>query len=70
MGQLSKLRVAASSFLDPSLLTLCLAGALRNGAGIVWAYNIAIFFQEYHPNVQVSHIRRSVGLSVLHLLDS
>ena len=58
MGQLGKLRVAFYRFMDPLLLLLCFAGALRNGAGIVWAYNIAIFFDTYHPDVQVLWYRQ------------
>ena len=54
IGQLSKLRIALYRFMDPLLLMLCFAGALRNGAGIVWAYNIAIFFDNYHTDVHVS----------------
>ena len=33
---------------------LCFSGAVRNGAGLVWAYNILLFFDEYWPDVRVS----------------
>jgi hypothetical protein len=48
-----KLKQAAKCFLDPLLLMVCLAGAVRNGAGIVWAYNSVNFFDQYHPDVNV-----------------
>ncbi|ELT91494.1 hypothetical protein CAPTEDRAFT_23970, partial [Capitella teleta] len=44
-----ELKTAVHHFSDASLLLLCVGGALRNGAGFVWAYNIVIFFEEYHP---------------------
>ena len=49
----SKLKLAARSFADPILLVLCLGGAVRNGAGIVWAYNSVNFFEQYQPDVDV-----------------
>ena len=55
-GTLAKLKRAAKSFTDPCLLLLCLGGAIRNGAGLVFAYNIIIFFDEYHPGVNVSEL--------------
>ena len=50
---MGKLRVAWSTFCNPDLLLLSLSGAIRNGAGIVWAYNILVFFNEYWPDVDV-----------------
>ncbi|KAK2150664.1 hypothetical protein LSH36_396g03020 [Paralvinella palmiformis] len=52
-GTLAKLKNAATNFTDPCLLLLCLGGAVRNGAGLVFAYNIIIFFDEYHPGVNI-----------------
>jgi hypothetical protein len=40
--------------LSPPLVLLCVAGAIRNGAGIVSAYNVVNFFAQYHPQVVVS----------------
>ena len=51
---LLKLKTAFHHFTNPVLLLLCIGGALRNGAGIVWAYNIVLFFDEYHPGTNVS----------------
>ncbi|CAH1786619.1 unnamed protein product [Owenia fusiformis] len=48
-----KLKRACLVFLNPILLILCLGGAIRNGAGIVWAYNINNFFRFYHPGTRV-----------------
>ena len=53
-SMLRKLKTAAKHFADPVLLMLCLAGSIRNGAGLVWAYNIVLFFGEYWPEVNVS----------------
>ncbi|PIK45432.1 hypothetical protein BSL78_17707 [Apostichopus japonicus] len=46
-----KLLAVCKCFLQPSLLMLCLAGSIRNGAGYVWGYNTQNFFNEYHPDV-------------------
>ena len=43
-------------FADLILLILCLGGAIRNGAGIVWAYNSVNLFNAYHPEVDVSKL--------------
>ena len=51
-----RLKIVASHFRNPVLLMLCLAGAIRNGAGLVWVYNIVLFFNEYHPEVNVSNV--------------
>lgn len=49
-----KLRQAARCFLSPTLILLCIAGAIRNGAGITLAFNVVNFFTQYHPDVVVS----------------
>ena len=36
------------SYLQPSLLLLCVAGGLRQGGGLVWAYNVKAFFNQYY----------------------
>ena len=58
-GFLAKLKEAARRFVRPSLLLLCLGGAIRNGAGIVSAYNLVLFYADYHPEVKVSTTLRS-----------
>jgi len=60
-GTLAKLKNAATNFTDPCLLLLCLGGAVRNGAGLVFAYNIIIFFDEYHPGVNVSDLIHNIA---------
>jgi hypothetical protein len=47
------LRFARRQFVDPTLILLSLGGAIRNGAGFVWAFNIVQFFKEYHPETNV-----------------
>lgn len=32
----------------PSLLLLCLAGGVRQGGGLVWAYNVKAYFNQYY----------------------
>ena len=34
--------------LKPSLLLLCLAGGVRQGGGLVWAYNVKSYFAQYY----------------------
>lgn len=34
--------------LQPSLLLLCLAGGIRQGGGLVWAYNVKSYFDRYY----------------------
>ena len=53
---LGKMKEAARHFLSPVLILLSLGGAIRNGAGIVWAYNIVLFFNEYQSGIQVSRL--------------
>ena len=53
-GFLSKIKEALRWFARPSLLLICLGGAIRNGGGIAIAYNFVLFYQEYHPEVKVS----------------
>ena len=50
---LSNLREAIKRFGNPALLLLCLGGAIRNGAGICWAYSTVNFFNQYHPGTRV-----------------
>ncbi|XP_006816229.1 uncharacterized protein LOC102801004 [Saccoglossus kowalevskii] len=47
----SKVGRVAKPFCNPSLLFICFAGAVRNGAGYVWAYNTQPFFDQYYPEV-------------------
>lgn len=34
--------------LNPSLLLLCFAGGIRQGGGLVWAYNVKFYFAQYY----------------------
>ena len=34
--------------LKPSFLLLCLAGGIRQGGGLVWAYNVKSYFAQYY----------------------
>ena len=36
------------NILKPSLLLLCLAGGIRQGGGLVWAYNVKSYFSQYY----------------------
>ncbi|CAH1787144.1 unnamed protein product, partial [Owenia fusiformis] len=49
----SKFKEALRTFTNPVLLFLCLGGAIRNGGGYVWSYNINNFFTYYHPGTRV-----------------
>ena len=53
-GMLSKMKTAAGYFIDPVLLVFCLAAGVRNGAGVVWSYNVLQYFDQYQPGVNVS----------------
>nr|XP_054769576.1 uncharacterized protein LOC129277421 [Lytechinus pictus] len=48
---LQKLKMVMACFCSPSLLILCLAGSIRNGAGYVWGYNTQLYFTTYYPEV-------------------
>ena len=64
----AKLRRAAGYFCNPALVLLCIGGAVRNGAGLVWAYNLVIFFDAYHPDTRV--IPATLSLSqYVHVLN-
>ena len=42
------------AYLDPALLIMCVAGGVRLGAGLVWAYNVKAYFgQMYCERVDV-----------------
>jgi MFS family permease len=45
--------LVCSTFIQPSLLVLCLAGSIRNAAGYVWAYNTQIYFQDIGTSAHV-----------------
>ena len=36
------------TYLQPSLLLLCVAGGVRQAGGLVWAYNVKAYFQQYY----------------------
>ena len=35
-------------YIQPSLLLLCVAGGVRQGGGLVWAYNVKAYFDQYY----------------------
>ena len=42
------------AYLHPALIIMCVAGGIRLGAGLVWAYNVKIYFgQLYCEHVNV-----------------
>jgi MFS family permease len=50
-SKISELCYVLKTFLSPSLILLCIAGGIRNGAGLVFAYNVDSFFTQYrHAN--------------------
>ena len=50
-SKISELCHVLRMFLSPSLILLCIAGGIRNGAGLVFAYNVDSFFTQYrHAN--------------------
>ncbi|XP_077986710.1 MFS-type efflux pump MSMEG_3705-like [Glandiceps talaboti] len=50
-----KTKVVAKPFFNPSLLMICFAGSIRNGAGYVWAYNTQPYFNAYYPEINVGN---------------
>jgi len=38
----------------PSLFLLCLAGAVRNSAGYVWAYNTQPYYEDYTSKAEIA----------------
>lgn len=52
---LKRIVVLLKTFIMPGMLTLCIAGGVRNAGGYVWAYNTELFFEAsgYSP----THIR-------------
>ncbi|XP_072176914.1 MFS-type efflux pump MSMEG_3705-like [Diadema setosum] len=51
LSGMQKLKMVAKCFCSPSLLLICLAGSIRNGAGYVWGYNTQPYFNQYFPSV-------------------
>lgn len=44
------------AYLNPALLVMCVAGGVRLGAGLVWAYNVKSYFSHvYCEAVDVGH---------------
>ena len=44
----SLLKKVLHSYLQPGLLLLCVGGGLRQGGGLVWAYNVKAYFHQYY----------------------
>lgn len=51
MSGFQKLKMVTKCFCSPSLLLICLAGSIRNGAGYVWSYNTQPYFDKYYLGV-------------------
>jgi len=51
------------SFSSPALLLLLVAAMARHTAGLTWAYNTRLFFQNYHPHFDLGYwiLLASVG---------
>ena len=43
-------KTAVKSYFQIPLLLLCIGGGLRNGGGLVWAYNTKAYFRIYFCN--------------------
>jgi len=46
-------REVLKALVSPSLLLLSLAGGMRQGAGLVWSYNVKVFFHRYYCFVNI-----------------
>eukprot|EP00118_Oscarella_pearsei_P026568 m.819 g.819 ORF g.819 m.819 type:complete len:526 (+) comp4955_c0_seq1:3-1580(+) len=57
----SRLFQLAKSFLSPGLLLLCVGGGIRNGGGLVLAYNVDTFFSQYR-HAEAAHYMSWVPL--------
>lgn len=44
----SLLKKVLHSYLQPGLLLLCVGAGLRQGGGLVWAYNVKAYFHQYY----------------------
>lgn len=42
----SRILLLLKTFIMPGMLTLCIAGGIRNAGGYVWAYNTELFFEK------------------------
>jgi len=51
------------SFTNPALLLLLIAAMARHTAGLTWAYNTRLYFQNYHPHFDLGYwiLLASVG---------
>ncbi|XP_013414102.1 probable sphingolipid transporter spinster homolog 2 isoform X2 [Lingula anatina] len=47
-----KFLTAMKFFVNPVLMCLCIGGAIRQGGGYTWAYNIKNYFDHYFPSVK------------------
>lgn len=48
VGGVSLFKKVARTYLQPALILLCVAGGVRLGAGLVWAYNVKTYFNELY----------------------
>lgn len=44
----SLVKKVLKAYLQPALLIMCVAGGVRLGAGIVWAYNVKSYFSQLY----------------------
>ena len=49
-NNLTLFKMAMKSYLQLPLILLCIGGGLRNGGGLVWAYNTKAYFRLYYCN--------------------
>lgn len=48
MRGISLFKKVGRAYLQPALILLCVAGGVRLGAGLVWAYNVKTYFNELY----------------------
>ena len=51
---LSKMFLLLKTFIMPGMLTLCIAGGIRNAGGYVWAYNTQPFFSLKYSDTTIA----------------
>ena len=44
----SLIKKVLQAYMNPALLTMCVAGGVRLGAGLVWAYNVKTYFSQMY----------------------
>lgn len=49
----SLIKKVLQAYLQPALILMCVAGGIRLGAGLVWAYNVKTYFNQLYCGVDV-----------------